>query len=165
MVRIQQNKADKEKEEQQEEERKRNKAKFVLILPRGVPTMPLIIISAMATWCMDKGDYISLCYFTNVGPDNVAKAFSILEEDALSLVRRDDGLTLLVTALSSKKSRSIVEDNKLLWDNFCIVASHMILVMSWSKWPLERITMMMEFWMNINTHPHRSLRDPPNGSV
>lgn len=60
---------------------------------------------------MDKGDYISLWYFTNVSPDNVAKVFSILEEDAFSLVRRDDGLTLLVTALSSKDSRSIVKDN------------------------------------------------------
>ena len=66
----------------------------------------------------------------DTGLDDVAKAFSILEEDALSLVKRDDGSTLLVPALSSKESRSVVEDNKLSWDNFFITAPRMILAMS-----------------------------------
>ena len=114
---------------------------------------------------MDKGDYIPLWYFTNYGLDDAAKAFSILKEDALSLIKRDDGLTSLVPTLSSKESRSVVKDCKLSWDNFCIALPHMILAMSRSEWPPEWITMMMEFWTNINTHPFRSSRDPLDWST
>ena len=159
MERMQQEEADKEKEEQWKEERKKNKAKFVPIPPRGVPTTPLIIVSAIATWRMDKGDYVPLWYFTNASLDDAAKAFSIMEEDVLALVRRDDGSTSLVPALSSKDSRSMIEDNNLPWDDFCIVVPHMISAMSWSEWPPECITMMTEFWTNINMHPYRSSRD------
>ena len=59
---------------------------------------------------MDKGDYIPLWYFTNASLDDAAKAFSILEEDALSLVKRDNGSTLLVLALDSS---SVVQDSKM----------------------------------------------------
>ena len=62
---------------------------------------------------MDKGDDVPLWYFTNAGLGDAAMAFSILEEDALSLVKRDDGSTSFVPALSSKESRSVVEANKL----------------------------------------------------
>ena len=163
--RVRQEELDKEKEEQRKDERKRNKSKFVPIPARGVPTTPPIIVSALATRRMDKGDYVPLWYFTNSGLDDAAKAFSILEEDALSLVKRDDGLTSLVPALSSKESRSVVEDCKLSWDDFCIAAPRMILAMSRSEWPPDRITMMTEFWTNINTHPFRSSRDPLDRST
>ena len=118
---------DKEREEQQKEERKRNKSKFVPIPHRGVPTLPPIIISALAMQRMDKGDYIPLWYFTNAGLYDAAKAFSILEEDALSLVKRDDGLTSLVPALASKEPRSVVEDSKLPVTTFpipCTISHH-----------------------------------------
>ena len=58
MERMQQEEVDKEKEEQWKEERKKNKAKFVPIPPRGVPTILLIIVFAIATRCMDKGDHV-----------------------------------------------------------------------------------------------------------
>ena len=157
---VRQDKLDKEKEEQLKEERKKNRSKFIPIPPRGIPTTMLIIISTIATRCRDKGDYVPLWYFTNARLDNTAKAFSILEEDVLSLVKRDDGSTSLVSALSSKESRSVVEDNKLSWDDFCIAAPHMISAISWSEWPPDQINMMTKFWMNINTHPYRLLRDP-----
>ena len=130
----QQEEVDKEREEQQKEERKRNKSKFVPILHRGVPTLPPIIVSALAMWRMDKGDYVPLWYFTNAGLDDAAKAFSILEEDVLLLVKRDDGSTSLVPTLASKESRSVVKDSKLAWDDFCIVVPCMILAMSRSEW-------------------------------
>ena len=110
---------------------------------------------------MDKGRYVHLWYFTNASLNDAAKMSSILEEDALSLVKRDDRSTSLVS-LSSKESRSVVEDSKLPWDNFCIVAPHMILVMSWSEWPPDWITMMMT---NVSTHPYRLSRDPLNQSM
>ena len=58
--RIRQEELDKENEDQRREEKKNNKSKFVPIPPRGVPTMPLIIVSAIATWCMDRDDYVLL---------------------------------------------------------------------------------------------------------
>ena len=66
--------------------------------------------------------YIPLWYFTNSGLDDVVKAFSILKEDTLSLIKRDDGLTSFVPMLSSKESRRVIEDCKLSWDDFCIAA-------------------------------------------
>ena len=68
--RLRQEVLDREKEEQHKEERKKNKSKFIPIPQRGVPTMPPIIISTIATWCMDKGNYIPLWYFTNAGLDD-----------------------------------------------------------------------------------------------
>ena len=158
--RIRQEASDKEKEEQQKEERKKNKSKFVPIPQRGVPTMPPIIISTIAVRRMDKGDYVPLWYFTNAGLDDASKAFNIIEEDALSLIKAGDGSTSLVPALSSKESRNVVEDSNLSWDDFCIAAPRMILAMSRSEWPPDRIAMMTEFWSNLNTHPFRSSRDP-----
>ena len=158
--RLRQEVLDREKEEQHKEERKKNKSKFIPIPQRGVPTMPLIIISTIATRRMDKGDYVPLWYFTNTGLDNASKAFNILEEDALSLIKRGDGSTSLVPVLLSKESRNVIEDSDLSWDEFCIAAPRMILAMSRSEWPPDRIAMMMEFWSNLNTHPYRSSRDP-----
>ena len=56
--RVRQEEWDKEKEKQRKDERKKNKSKFIPILARGVPTTPPIIVSALATWHMDKGDYV-----------------------------------------------------------------------------------------------------------
>jgi hypothetical protein len=109
---------------------------------------------------MDKGDYIPLWYYSNTGLDDASKAFSILDEDALTLVRKEDGSSSLVPALSSKESRGVVEDHNLSWDDFCIAAPRMIQAMNRAEWPTERIVMMTEFWSNLNTHPFRSSRDP-----
>ena len=105
---------------------------------------------------MEKGDYVPLWYFTNAGLDDVTKAFNILEDKALLFIKRSNSSTSLVPALSSKESRNIIEDSKLSWDKFCIAVPHMILAMSRAEWPPNRITMMMEFWSNLNMHPYRS---------
>ena len=68
--RVRQEELDREKEEQRKDERKKNKSKFVPIPARGVPTTLPIIVSALATQCMDKGDYVPLWYFTNSGLDD-----------------------------------------------------------------------------------------------
>ena len=81
--RMRQEELDKEMEDQRRGERKKNKSKFVPILPISVPTTPPIIVSAIATQYMDRGDYAPLWYFTNAGLDDAAKAFSILREDVL----------------------------------------------------------------------------------
>jgi hypothetical protein len=157
---IRRDELDKEREDQRKEEIKKNKSKFAPIPARGVPTRPPVIASSIATRRMDKGDYIPLWYYSNAGLDDASKAFSILDEDALTLVRKEDGSSSLVPALSSKESRGVVEDHNLSWDDFCIAAPRMIQAMNRAEWPTERIVMMTEFWSNLNTHPFRSLRDP-----
>ena len=157
--RLRQEELEKEKEEHRKEERKKNKSKFNPILQRGVPTIPPIIVSTLATRRMEKGDYVPIWYFTNVGLDDATKAFNILEDEALSFIKRSDGSTSLVPALSSKESRNVIEDSELSWDEFCITAPRMILAMSRAEWPPNCITMMTEFWSNLNTHPYRSSRD------
>lgn len=149
---------DKEKEEQRKEEMKKNKSKFTPVPARTVPTQPPIITSAVANRRMDRGDYVPLWYYTNSGLDDASRTFNIVDEESMSLVRRSDGSTSLIPAISAKESK-IIEDQDLTWDEFCVAAPRMIDAMSRADWPDDRIKMMVQFWANLNSHPYRSSRD------
>jgi hypothetical protein len=158
-ARLRQEESDKEKEEQRKEELKKNKSKYIPIPARGVPTQPPIIVSIMATRRLGKGDYVPLWYYTNAGIDDASKSFSIIDEESLSLIKREDGSTSLVPTASSKETKTIVEDQDLTWDDFSIAAPRMIDALSLAEWPEDRIRMMVRFWANLTTHHFRSSRN------
>jgi hypothetical protein len=84
------------------------------------------------------------------------KSFNVVDENALSLVKREDGSTALVPSLTSKESKALVEDQSLPWEDFSIAAPHMIEAMSRARWPNKRVQMMANFWLNLTIHPYRS---------
>jgi hypothetical protein len=158
-ARQRQEESDKEKDEQKKEEIKKNKSKYIPIPARGVPTQPPIIASTIATRRLNKGEYVPMWYYTNAGLDDASKSFSIFDEESLSLIRRADGSTSLVPAVSSRESKSIVEDQDLTWDEFSVAAPRMIDAMSLAEWSEDRMRMMMKFWANLTTHHFRSSRN------
>jgi len=145
-----------EKEEQRKEEEKKNAIKYAPILDRDVPTRPPVIASPIATCKLEKGEYVPLWYFTNAGLEDATKSFNLIDEDTLSLVKRVDGSTALVPALTSKESKALIEDQSLSWEDFSIAAPRMIKAMSRAHWPNERVQMMADFWSNLTIHPYRS---------
>lgn len=154
--RLRQEDIEKEKEEQRKEEEKKNAVKYAPIPDRDVPTRPPVIASSIATRKLEKGEYVPLWYFTNAGLDDAMKSFNIVDEDALSIVRREDGSTALVPSLTSRESKALVGDQSLSWEDFSIAAPRMIEAMSRARWPNERVQMMASFWSNLTIHPYRS---------
>jgi hypothetical protein len=154
--RVRQEEIDKEKEEQRKEEEKKNAIKYAPIPNRDVPTRPPVIASAIATRRLEKGEYVPLWYFTNAGLEDATKSFNIVDEEALSLIKREDGSTSLVPSLSSKESKAVVEDQFLSWEDFSIAAPRMIDAMSHARWPNDRIKMTTNFWSSLTVHPFRS---------
>jgi hypothetical protein len=154
--RLRQEEIEKEKEEQRKEEEKKNAIKYVPIPDRDVPTRPPVIASSVATRKLEKGEYVPLWYFTNAGLEDTMKSFNVVDEDALSLIRREDGSTVLVPSLNPKESKALVEDQSLSWEDFSIAAPRMIEAMSRARWPNERVQMMANFWANLTIHPFRS---------
>jgi hypothetical protein len=154
--RLRQEEIQKEKDEQRKEEEKKNAIKYAPIPDRDVPTRPPVIASAIATRRLEKGEYVPLWYYTNARLEDATKSFNIVDEEALSLIRREDGSTSLVPSLSSKESKAVVEDQFLSWDDFSIAAPRMIDAMSRARWPHDRIKMTADFWSNLTVHPFRS---------
>jgi hypothetical protein len=154
-ARQKQEELEEEKEEQRKEEVKKNKSKYIPVLPTELP----IIVSVIATQRLNKGEYVPLWYFTNTGIDNASKSFSIIDEDSLSIIKRKDSSTSLVSAVSSKESKSIIKDQDLTWDKFSIAAPQIIDALGLAEWPEDRLRMMVKFWTNITTHHFRSSRD------
>jgi len=84
------------------------------------------------------------------------KSFNITDEDALSLVKHEDGSMALIPSLNSKESKALTKDQNLSWEDFSIAAPHMIEAMSHAHWLNERVQMMVNFWANLTIHPYRS---------
>ncbi|KIM81801.1 hypothetical protein PILCRDRAFT_88950 [Piloderma croceum F 1598] len=141
-VRLRQEEIEREKEEQCKEEEKKNTIKYAPIPDRDVPTCPPVIASAVTTRRLEKED--------------ATRSFNIVDKEALSLIRHEDGSTLLVPSLTSKESKAVIEDQFLSWEEFFIAAPRVINTMSRARWPNDRIKMTANFWSNHTVHPFRS---------
>ncbi|KAG1792976.1 uncharacterized protein HD556DRAFT_1309001 [Suillus plorans] len=135
--RIEQERID-EEESARKEEKKKHKHKFMPIPEdTGVPDEPSIIPSSYAIRKLDKGEYLELWYFTN-----------------------DDGSTAWVSAAAARNASSVVDDENLSFEEFCIACPRFIAAIEEADWPQDRVRMMAFFWKNIQIHPYRSMRDP-----
>jgi hypothetical protein len=149
-----------EKEEQTKEERKKNKAKYIPVPQRGIPTQPPVLPSAVATRKLEKGDFVSLWYFTNKGIEDASRSFNLVDDEAMVISKKSDGSTSLIPASAVKEEKGLVEDQDLTWEDFSIAAPRMIDAMAKAEWPQDRILMMTAFWSGIQLHPLRSSSDP-----
>jgi hypothetical protein len=146
----------KEKEEQKKDERRRNKAKYLPVPQRGIPTQSPVIPSAVATRKLDRGDYVPLWYFTNKGIEDASRSFSLVDDDVMVITKKADGTTSLIPASSAKEEKGLIEDQDLSWEEFTIASARMIDAMDKAEWPQDRISMMTAFWGGIQIHPFRS---------
>jgi hypothetical protein len=146
----------KEKEEQKKDERRRNKAKYLPVPQRGIPTQSPVIPSAVATHKLDRGDYVPLWYFTNKGIEDASRSFSLVDDDVMVIMKKADGTTSLIPASSANEEKGLIKDQDLSWEEFTIASAHMIDAMDKAEWPQDQISMMTAFWGGIQIHPFRS---------
>ncbi|KAG1908638.1 uncharacterized protein F5891DRAFT_1180169 [Suillus fuscotomentosus] len=133
-----------EEEAARKEERKKNKHKFIPILQTGIPDEPAITPCSYALKKLDKGDQ---CKKT-------------IDDDAMILSTLADGSTAWVSLASMRSARSVVNDENLLFEEFCQACPRFLTAIKEAEWPEDRVWMMARFWMNIQVHKFRSLRDP-----
>lgn len=148
-----------EEEAARKEERKKNKFKFIPILEAGIPDDPVVTPCAYALKKLDKGEYVELWYFTNDGLDE-AKHKKTVDDDAMILSTLADGSMAWVSAASTRSTRSVVNDENLPFEEFCQACPRFLSAIEEAEWPGDRVRMMARFWMNIQVHKFRSLRDP-----
>ncbi|KAG1800929.1 uncharacterized protein HD556DRAFT_1534060 [Suillus plorans] len=148
-----------EEEAARKEERKKNKHKFIPILQTGIPDEPAITPCSYALKKLDKGEYVELWYFTNDGLDE-ASIKKTIDDDTMILSTLADGSTAWVSSASTRSARSVVNDENLPFEEFCQACPCFLTAIEEAEWPEDRVRMMARFWMNIQVHKFRSLRDP-----
>ena len=158
LARKEQEKVD-EEEAFRKEDRKKNKFKYIPILDRDVPTETPIIPSSYATRKLDKGEYVELWYFTNAGIDD-SQAKTTIDEEAMVPSKLADGTTVWIPATTARNAHTVLEDQDLSYDDFCLACPRFVDAMEAASWPADRVKMMALFWRNLQLHDYASSRDP-----
>ncbi|KAF8164528.1 hypothetical protein BJ912DRAFT_257027, partial [Pholiota molesta] len=136
--------------EQREDERK-NKAKYIPIPGAEVtaPDTAPVIISPAVRKKLKAGDWVALWHFTSAGLDEVTRDPGAADFDAVNLVRLDGNSIGWTSAHDLKKSRAVVDDADLSWDDFLQAAPRLLVAMQQSAWPKDRVDMFATFFGNI----------------
>ncbi|KAG0704418.1 hypothetical protein DFH29DRAFT_1068118 [Suillus ampliporus] len=149
-----------EEESARKEEKKKHKHKFAPIQEdTGVPDELSIIPSSYVIRKLDKGEYLKLWYFTNDGLDE-AHSKKTIDDDAMVLSTLPDGSTACVSAAAACNASSVIDDEDLSFEEFCIACPRFIAAIEEADWPQDRVYMIAIFWKNLQIHPYRSMRDP-----
>ncbi|KAG1855163.1 hypothetical protein DFJ58DRAFT_913899 [Suillus subalutaceus] len=148
-----------EEEVARKEERKKNKHKFIPILEAGIPDDPANTPCSYALKKLDKGDYVELWYFTNDGLDE-ANLKKTVDDDTMILSTLANGSMAWVSSASTRSARAVVNDENLPFEEFCQACPRFLKAVEEVDWPEDRVQMMARFWMNIQVHEFRALRDP-----
>ncbi|KIJ61275.1 hypothetical protein HYDPIDRAFT_31569 [Hydnomerulius pinastri MD-312] len=151
-----------EEESALKEERKKNKHrdKYTAIQNSGVPNETPVLPSPYALRRLQQGEYVDLWYFTNNGLDDALNTALTADDNAMVMSRLPDGSVTWTPATASRSSNTVVADQNLTFEEFCIACPRMITAMEQTNWTKERILMMATFWRNVQIHPFRSSRDP-----
>ena len=107
---------------------------------------------------MEQGLWVPLWYYTNHGLTNRA-TFDSMEDDELTLIMGPGGIMTTMQSTNLRDSKGMVDDQNLTFEQFELVAIHMLTAMHQCRWTDEQIIMMETFWTNIIDHPFRSLLD------
>jgi hypothetical protein len=143
--------AEEERIAEQREAEKRNNAKFPPLPGAEVtaPDTPPVIISPAVRRKLGAGDWVALWHFTSNGLQDVTRNIASADGDPLSLVRLDDNSFAWVPSHDVKKSRAVVDDADLSWDDFTQAAPRLVLAMQQARWPADRVNMFATFFANI----------------
>ncbi|KAI6094614.1 hypothetical protein F5141DRAFT_976831, partial [Pisolithus sp. B1] len=100
------------------EEHKKNKAKYAPIPDVEVLSGPVNIPAPYATCKLKKGEYCELYFFTNVGLAEVESFNTLIDDEALTLLKADNGQHVWVPASNSRDKSAIIKDEDLTWEQF-----------------------------------------------
>ncbi|KAF8196510.1 hypothetical protein BJ912DRAFT_846769 [Pholiota molesta] len=143
--------AEEERIAEQREDEKKNKAKYIPIPGAEVtaPDTAPVLISPTVRKKLKAGDWVALWHFTSDGLDEVTRDPGAADYDAVSLVRLDSNSVGWAPAHELKKSRAVVDDADLSWDDFLQAAPRLLVAMQQSAWPKDRVDMFATFFGNI----------------
>ncbi|KIN98974.1 hypothetical protein M404DRAFT_156527 [Pisolithus tinctorius Marx 270] len=137
------------------EEWKKNRLKHAPIRKVGVPTGPVNIPSPYAAHKLEKGKYCELYFFTNAGLAEAESFSPSVDDEALTLLKTDNGQHVWVLASTTRDKSSIIKDEDLTWEQFGEATIRLISVMKEHNWEEERVIMHIDFWTAIKAHPWR----------
>ncbi|KIN98211.1 hypothetical protein M404DRAFT_31576 [Pisolithus tinctorius Marx 270] len=117
------------------------------------PTGPVNIPAPYASHKLLKGEYCELYFFTNAGLAEAESFNPSVDNEALTLLKTDNGQHLWVPASATRDKVSIIKDKDLTWEQFGEVALCMVEAMRNHDWPEESVQMHIDFWMALESHP------------
>ncbi|KIO07514.1 hypothetical protein M404DRAFT_24013 [Pisolithus tinctorius Marx 270] len=137
------------------EERKKNRVKHAPIRKVGVPSGPVDIPSPYTTRKLKKGEYCELYFFTNLGLAEAESLNPSVDDEALMLLKANNGQHVWVPASTTRDKSSVIKDEDLTWEQFGEATVRLISAMKENDWEEERVEMHIDFWTAIEAHPWR----------
>ncbi|KAI5984698.1 hypothetical protein F5J12DRAFT_700024, partial [Pisolithus orientalis] len=108
------------------EKHKKYKVKFMPIHNIKAPTGPVNIPAPYVSHKLLKGEYCKLYFFTNTGLAEAEQSNPCIDNEALTLLKTDNGQHLWVPASTTRDKLLVIKDEDLTWEQFREVALHMI---------------------------------------
>lgn len=143
-----------EEETTKADERKKNRSKHLPIpmRPRPDATDDEVLVSDFALRKIDKGHYVELYYWTNLGIQEAHSTYRTRDDEGLIPTTTADGTTAWVTAAGAKPSSAVIADRNLSTVEFAQAVPRMISALEEYDWPVQRVTMLARFWGAIMLH-------------
>ncbi|KAG6376558.1 hypothetical protein JVT61DRAFT_1534 [Boletus reticuloceps] len=139
----------------QQEERKKNRNKFLTYNKVPISTAITKLPLPIATRKLKKGDFVELYYFTNKGLAEAEASTRSMDDDALTLMRDEDGQHAFVPVTTSKFKDTVIPDKDLTWAEFDEAAPRLIQAMRESSWEEEHVQSHLNMWLKLSGHPYR----------
>lgn len=118
-----------------------------------VPSGPVNIPAPYATRKLKKGEYCELYFFTNAGLAEVDSFNASIDDEALTLLKSDNGQHVWIPASSARDKLAVIKDEDLTWEQFSKASVRMLSAMREHDWQNDRIDMHVKFWTALEVHP------------
>lgn len=151
-----------EEETTKADERKKNRSKHLPIpmRPRPDATDDEVLVSDFALRKIDKGHYVELYYWTNLGIQDAHSTYRTRDDEGLLHTTTADGTTMWVTAAGAKPSSAVIADRNLSTVEFAQAVPRMISALEEYDWPVQRVSMLARFWGAVMLHRYWNSIDP-----
>ena len=140
-----------EEDERKEEEKKKPKLKD-LALNKPVRYTTQLCPLRYAIHKLEEHDYVELHYFTLEGCTEATKHNRTIAQDTFTFMKADDSL-LLKPMASHKPSNKVTPDEDLMWCQMSIAKTTLLHHMGRMGWPNQHIMALVEFYLNLESHP------------
>ncbi|KAG2341249.1 hypothetical protein BDR05DRAFT_949844 [Suillus weaverae] len=106
-----------------------------------------VLVSDFALRKINKGQYIELYYWTNVGLQEAHSTYRTQDDKGMMPTAGEDGSTIGINAAVAKPSPGVLADHNLSTVVFAQAVPHMISALKEYDWPAQCISMLiLEFY-------------------
>jgi len=140
-----------EEAEKKEKEKKRPKVKDFVTNKLVKDTMQPHP-SRFAIHKLDKREYVELYYFTLEGCTEAVRLDRTIAQDTFTFTKANNTL-LLKPMASHKPPNKVIPDEDLTWRQISIAKSSLLHHMAQTGWPDQHVFTLVEFFLNLKSHP------------